>query len=130
MSLSERNYLRNYDKDPKDYYGRRIVKAEEFNNGLGLTFDDGITLLIYDDGQMCCENRYMQVDDNVNDLFGHKLVAIETNEAKSDDAEAGLSEYHQICFLDIKTDGGMISMSFHNEHNGYYSGFMLGIKEI
>lgn len=118
-------------KSPSDYYGRTITKAEQVGEELRLGFEDGVTIRIFDNGQSCCEYRFMRTDDDLATLVGKKLVAIETNAAKSEaetkDDGDGASE---AVFLDVKTDGGMISFSFHNEHNGYYGGFGLSLDEV
>ena len=118
-------------KDPATYYGRIITKAEQVKDKLRLVFDDGVAISISDRGQSCCEYRYMRTDDDLASLVGHKLVAIETNDAKTDSFEPPPDKYdtHEAVFLDIKTDGGMITFSFHNEHNGYYGGFGLDCRE-
>jgi hypothetical protein len=118
-------------KDPAAYYGRRITKAEKTGDELRLTFEDGVTIRIFDDGQSCCESRYMRTDDDLSTLVGHRLVAIETNAAKSDEfSDPDPYATHDAVFLDVKTDGGLISFSFHNEHNGYYGGFGLSVDEV
>lgn len=119
-------------KNPSDYYGRKIAKAERIGEVLRLTFDDGVAIQISDEAQSCCESRFMRTDDNLGDLVGKTLVAIETNSAKSE-AETKEGEYgdmDEAVFLDIKTNDQVISFSFHNQHNGYYGGFGLSLAEV
>ncbi len=111
-----------------EYYDKKIVNASINDNRLMLSFEDNIKINIFDDGQSCCENRYMRTDDDVKTLIGHTLRSIEVKQAESE----SLSEYgdeHEICFLEITTDDGFITISNHNEHNGYYGGFGLTITE-
>ncbi len=49
------------DKDPKDYYGKIVSSAEFSDDSLKITFDGGKKIMIHDDGQSCCENRYMMM---------------------------------------------------------------------
>lgn len=114
------------EKDPKDYYGRKITAAAKDGDDFRLTFDDGVTIEISDAGQSCCEHRYVVMDDDPSVLVGHRLVAIEVN--RTEDAPS--EDTHEVAFLDVKSDGGMVSFSFHNEHNGYYGGFGLNVAEV
>lgn len=122
-----------------EYYDRKIVAAEIVNAGAGgafggehtdqlrLTFLDGTKIAIWDNGQSCCESRYMRTDDNIQSLVGHTLARIEIKEAAAETDEDGGT--HEICFVEIGTDDGFVTISNHNEHNGYYDGFGLTITE-
>lgn len=125
--------------DPAEFYGRKIVAAKlttdrppsryigdsSGHDDLRLTFADGTTIAIWDNGQSCCEARYMRTDDDVQSLVGHELRRIEVKPA--DDIHDGSGDVHEVCFVEIGTDDGFITISNHNEHNGYYGGFGLTI---
>ena len=115
------------DEDPSKYYGKSIIDADINEDRLKLTFDDGISIKIWDDGQSCCEHRYITCDDDVKDLIGGTLVNIESKECgeKEDDWET-----HEWCFVEVGTNKLSIVMTTHNEHNGYYGGFGLSVTEI
>ncbi len=90
---------------------------------LGIGFKGGHWLQLFDDGQSCCESRYMTVDDTQEELdyyIGSTLVNIEI--ADADDGDEGY-EVHEIQFLRIITSIDTLVVSSHNEHNGYYGGF-------
>lgn len=120
-------------------YGRVISKVELIESTdrycenpctkLRLDFEDGSALIVFDDGQNCCEARYMRTDDPINDLVGGRLVDIVLNKAKAVEGTYSCDS-HEIEFLDVKTDKGVVSFSCHNEHNGYYGGFSLAIEEL
>jgi hypothetical protein len=116
------------EEDPSKYYGKIIETAflDEENNEFRIGFDEGVKISIWDDGQSCCEHRYMRTDDDPNDLVGNKLLSIETKETKETEDKYNV---HEIVFLEIKTDKSSIVFSNHNEHNGYYGGFGLTITE-
>lgn len=116
-------------KNPTDYCGRKIVKAEQVGDELHISFEDGVAIRIFDGGQSCCESRYMRTDDDLKSLAGKTLVAIDENLAKSNSVDES-GEVHEMAFLDVKTNDGLVSFSFHNEHNGYYGGFGLSLDEI
>lgn len=108
------------------YYGREITKAEKIDDRLALTFADGVTIEVWDNGQSCCESRYMTTDDDIQSLVGHKLIKIETKDGPEIKAEY---EEHETVYVEVATDGGFITIVNHNEHNGYYGGFGLTITE-
>jgi hypothetical protein len=93
------------------------------DDALHFHFDDGTKLRIFDDGQSCCEARYMRTDDNLGDFLGAKLLGAEIKDAPN----VTDNEYdeHEVQFLEVKTDKGSFVMSSHNEHNGYYGGFAI-----
>ena len=108
-----------------EFYGSRITKAELAGNRLLLTLDDERKIAIFDDGQSCCESRYMTTDDDPSSLVGHELRRIEAKSGPTEDEEYGGA--HETCFVEVGTDAGFITLTNHNEHNGYYGGFGLTI---
>ena len=90
------------------------------DDALHFEFSDGSKLKLFDNGQSCCEARYMLTDDNLADFVGAKLLGAEIKEAPDVEAEYGT---HEVAFLEIQTDRGAFTMANHNEHNGYYGGF-------
>lgn len=92
------------------------------DDALHFVFSDGSKLKLFDDGQSCCESRYMRTDDELSDYVGAKLLGAEIKEAPNIDAEY---ERHEVEFLEVKTDKGVFTMASHNEHNGYYGGFSI-----
>lgn len=113
--------------DPKELVGHQIMYAALSDDRLVLGLDNGKWFSIWDDGQSCCESRYMRTDDDVQSLVGHTLARIE---AKDGPNEPGDYDEHEICFVEVGTDQGFITLVNHNEHNGYYGGFGLTITEM
>ena len=97
------------------------------DEALHIGFDDGSGIRFYDDGQSCCESRYMRTDDDLSTFVGAKLTGAEIKEAPDVQNEHG--ESHEVQFLEIQTDRGVFTMSSHNEHNGYYGGFAIVVRE-
>lgn len=116
-------------KSASDYYGRTIKRADFGNNLISLQFDDGVKIQIWDDGQSCCENRYMTSDDKFEDLVGQKLVSIKVKAVNETHDEENYND-HDVAFLEIQGDKSAITVAAHNEHNGYYGGFGLSIDEV
>ncbi|MBS3993634.1 MAG: hypothetical protein KGZ87_07950 [Bacteroidetes bacterium] len=106
----------------KSALNKTIEKVWLKENELLFKFTDGTNLKLYDDGQSCCETRYMRTDDDLSEYSGAKLLDFELKNAPNQEDEYG---DHEIQFLDVKTDKGIFQMANHNEHNGYYGGFWI-----
>lgn len=114
------------EHDPAKFYGRKIKKAFIENDKFVIEFTDKSQISIWDNGQSCCENRYMTCDDEPSSLKGGKLINIEVK--KHEDSENDWGEVHEECFVEIATDKkGFITLVNHNQHNGYYGGFGLTV---
>ena len=118
----------------KSSLGKKIqnVYLDEEEDKLIFNFIDGTVLKIFDNGQSCCEYRYMRTDDNLSYFQGAILLDFELKDAPNIKDEFG-SEYswgeeHEVQFLDVKTSKGIFQMANHNEHNGYYGGFCIVAK--
>jgi len=118
------------DAVAESYYGKTITGCEwvDGDKALRIHFDDVSTIDILDEGDECCEHRYMNSDDNPIDLIGGILCKIEVKDTKITEGEYGDS--HEICFVEISTHNEHIVLRTHNEHNGYYGGFNLCIREV
>lgn len=109
----------------KSAIGKIIQEVKLEDDELIFDFTDGTHLKMFDDGQSCCEDRYMKTDDDLSIYAGSKLLDFELKDAPSQE-----DDYceHDIQFLDVKTDKGTFQMANHNEHNGYYGGFWIVAK--
>lgn len=114
------------EQDPGKYVGRKITSAAIEDDRLRLSLEDGTKISIWDDGQSCCESRYMRTDDDIQSLVGHTLQRIEARGGPRDDGEF---DVHETAFVEIGTEAGFITIVNHNEHNGYYGGFGLTVTE-
>jgi hypothetical protein len=110
-----------------DFYGRRISAAHlDADEGLFITLDDGTKVRLWDNAQKCCEHRYITCDDDLSKIIGGVLQRIEVKEVP--DVETGYGAHEQL-FVEVGTDECFITLTTHNEHNGFYSGFGLCIDE-
>lgn len=110
----------------KSAVGKTIEEASCDGNYLTLKFTDGSSINFYDDGQSCCETRYMVCNDNLSEYKGSTLVTAELADAPNIQDRYG--EEHEVQFLRVQTSSGVIVVSNHNEHNGYYGGFSIRVK--
>jgi hypothetical protein len=109
------------------YKNKVITSVTMTEEALQIIFKDGTGLRIYDDGQSCCESRYMSTDD-IQDLVGSVIQTIEVKDGSTTDT--GYDEVHDQEFLEIQTNKGFFIFANHNVHNGYYGGFDLVVEEI
>lgn len=91
-------------------------------NVLHFAFEDGSAIKVADDGQSCCEHRYMTTDDDLQYYVGAKLTGMRLADGPSSQESWS---YHDIQFLIVSTDKGDFTVETHNEHNGYYGGFLV-----
>lgn len=99
--------------------GKTIERVRQEGDDLCLDFDDGTGLKLSDEGQSCCEHRYMRTDDDLSYYAGSILHEVEIADAPSIDD----GDVHDVQFLNVRTSKGVFVMQTHNEHNGYYGGF-------
>lgn len=88
-----------------------------------IAFTDGSKLRLKDEGQSCCEHRYMVCDDDLAYLHGAQFVNVELADGPEEEGEYG--ECHEVQFIKLTTSKGTITVASHNEHNGYYGGFSI-----
>jgi hypothetical protein len=115
------------NKDSVDAYqlgaGKKIVDLRITETDLIFTFEDGYMMALTDQGQSCCEYRYMHTDDNLEDYIGSILMDAEVQPGAEEDFEWG--ECKDSEFLIITTSKGQFTVVNYNEHNGYYGGFAI-----
>lgn len=87
------------------------------------------TFAISDEGQSCCESRYITCDDDPKSIIGGVLQRIDVSESQDIRKKDAWND-HEAIFVRIETDKGFITITTHNEHNGYYGGFSLKLTEI
>ena len=95
------------------------------DGGLEMIFDDGSGIVFYDDARSCCEHRYVHTDDNLDSFIGATFVGADLKEGPEVEEDY---EVHEIQFLIINTSVGQFTVETHNEHNGYYGGFVIRIE--
>lgn len=108
--------------------GKSIKTLELVDNKLRFTFIDESGIALFDDGQSCCERRYMHTDDKLEDFVGTRLLGAEVRDGGVEDDEWGDVKESQ--FLIISTSIGEFTVVNYNEHNGYYGGFWIVCKAI
>lgn len=95
-------------------------------NKLVINFQDGSRLHLVDDGQNCCETKWMHTDDELSDFIGATFLDAEVRDGPTTEDESGDPTESQ--FLIIRTSVGAFTIVNYNEHNGYYGGFSLSAE--
>lgn len=104
--------------------GKEIASvALDDEETLRFKFTDGTGLRVADEGQSCCESRYMRTDDDLSHFVGATLTGMEIKDGPEEEGEYG--DVHEVQFLEVTTSKGSFQMASHNEHNGYYGGFWI-----
>ncbi len=65
----------------------------------------------------------MTCDDDLAYVAGATFLAVALVEGPIEKDEAG--ETHEVQFIKLATSKGVITISSHNENNGYYGGFSI-----
>jgi len=107
--------------------GKIISEIQFSEKALILKFGDETGIKIWDDGQSCCEYRYMTTNDDLPYFVGSKFLNAELRNAPEYEDDCGV---HEVQFLLINTDKGTFTIESHNEHNGYYGGFWIVIEDL
>ena len=107
--------------------GKEISSVKVVDYSLIFTFKDGTTLNLWDDGQSCCESRYMNTDDDLSFVDGATLDKLELRDGPdvSSEDDYGCKDSQ---FLIVTTSKGSFTVVNYNEHNGYYGGFQIKAK--
>ena len=110
----------------QDAKGRTITHLDlnTEDNALHITLDGELKIKLRDDGQSCCEHRYMRTDDDLLYYIGAKLQNVYIKPGP-EETNGEWGDTHEIEFLEIETSKGSFIVANHNEHNGYYGGFYL-----
>lgn len=103
-----------------------ILSIDITDQELSFKFQDNSRLIFFDDGQSCCESRYIHTDDDLKYYIGANFLGYEIKPGPSEDNDGYVKECE---FFVIHTSKGEFTLVNYNVHNGYYSGFSLKVKE-
>lgn len=112
----------------KQGVGKVISAIEISDKELTFTLADGLKLTLFDDGQSCCEHRYMHTDDDLSYFAGATLQGASVQAGPEESDEYG--DVKESEFLIISTSKGEFTVVNYNEHNGYYGGFLIRARII
>lgn len=124
----ENEGLEGKDRQIAEKYNGAIVTKMRMNGDQFIVeFEQG-GLSISDDAQSCCESRYMHTEDESD--FEYHVGATFRFIQIVDGPDGEGSECHETKFCNVLTSKGVIQLVCHNEHNGYYGGFGINLREV
>lgn len=101
----------------------KILSIRLSDNEVLVDLSNGLTVTLSDEGQNCCEDRYITTDDDLPSCVGSEYLGWHVAAGPTVDDPQG--EVHEIEFLRVETSGEVITFETHNVHNGSYSGFQV-----
>lgn len=107
--------------------GKTIVEMTFMLSTLYILFDDS-KLAITNDDPDCCANKYLVCDDALDFASGRVFQGLLRKTAPANYDYSGSNDAHEIAFGEIVTSGGVVQLTAHNEHNGYYGGIDFAIS--
>lgn len=110
-----------------EFLNREIKDLQISEDALTFTFEDGSKMQLFDDGQSCCEHRYMNTDDDLTQFIGSKLTGAEVREGGHSEGEYNSIDSE---FLIVNTSKGSFTVVNYNDHNGYYGGFSIRARKV
>jgi hypothetical protein len=96
-----------------------LAYDHESRESIIIIFTDGTALNLFDDGQQCCEKRWLASDDKSEDVAGGVLMDVQMEEGVDDE---GSEDILQSQFIRIITDKAPYVVTAYNKHNGSYDG--------
>ncbi len=105
------------------YKDKEIKDLGIVDDALLFTFVDDSRMKLFDDGQSCCEQRWMHTDDDLSKFIGSTLQGADIREGPTASDEWGDPTDSE--FLIVSTSIGQFTVVNYNEHNGYYGGFLI-----
>jgi hypothetical protein len=113
-----------FDPDFKDLIGEKI-NSVTFDERL-LRFNLKDKVVSFSAEGDCCSNSFIESIDDES-IFNDAVlesVEVESGEAK----EIDTFDVHKCTFYKFKTDKGYATLSFRNESNGYYDGYLAKVQ--
>lgn len=105
--------------------GKTIALLVIIDDKLTFGFSDASGLVLFDDGQCCCESRYMHTDDSLGDFVGAQFRGAELRDGPETQDDDGWGDVKESQFLIVHTSIGDFTVVNYNLHNGYYGGFSI-----
>lgn len=97
------------------------LKSVSFTESdLTIELTNGKVLKYYAEGD-CCSSSYIESIDNFEALQNTLLISTESVSGEQKDFDY---ETHKWTFYKFKTTKGDATLSFRNESNGYYNGYL------
>lgn len=90
-----------------------------------IEFTDGTGVFLVDNQPICCEDRYIKTEDNLEYLVGSRFHDVVISETLED--QRSIDDIKETTFIRILTDKAPAVFCAYNIHSGCYSGLDLTI---
>ncbi len=115
-----------YDNDLDKLKNQKVLKTIYNEESITFTLDDGDVLRFEAYGD-CCSRSYIESIDDPEVLQDTTFLEVEAVSGESlehRDAEGYTDEVSKWTFYKFKTTKGYATLSFRNDSNGYYDGYL------
>lgn len=85
------------------------TSADRYENKMVITFDNGDALAVYDDGQQCCERRYMVANEDMSFYPGAEFYDLDVRDAVISTLSDG--DILELQFMIVSTSFGSFTAS-------------------
>ncbi len=110
-----------YDDEFKDILGKKILSVEFSEETLRFNLHhDAVCFEAVGD---CCSHSYIESLDNPEAFKDAELISVESVSGDAKIIEEDI-QVHKWTFYKFKTSKGDCTLSFRNESNGYYDGWL------
>ena len=109
------------------FLGQKIVSItlDKVEERIKIDFGPLGILFIWDAGDDCCEQRYIQTDCDLAAFAGASFVGMKVNDMGGGPEPNTMMDEHEMQALNIHTNMGIVDFVTHNIHNGNYGGFFI-----
>lgn len=112
--------------DYKEALGKEILSvAIVGDDTLEIIFTDDSKLRVVDEGQSCCERRYMNTDDDVDYYAGSIFTGLDVDSGGYHNQTEDEYDVEETQFMKVHTSRGTFTVVNYNAHNGFYGGFSI-----
>lgn len=117
-------------KGVEQLFNKTIESVHCSGDELEFVFTDKTKFIFEDVGQSCCERRYMNTDDCLSYYSGSRFVNASIEDGPREDSPREYGNHADTQFLVVTTTKGQFTVVNYNEHNGYYGGFCVKLREV
>jgi hypothetical protein len=117
-------------KGVEHLFNKEIESVHCNSISLEFKFKDGTKYEFEDQGQNCCEKRYMNTDDCLSYYKDSLFVNATIEDGPCTESPTAYGDDADTQFLIVTTTKGQFTIVNYNEHNGYYGGFDIKLKDI
>jgi hypothetical protein len=101
--------------------GKKVKNTQFTEENLTFILEDG-TKITYNAVGDCCSSSYIESIDDLDVLQNCEILEMQA--VSGEEKEVSDYDFHKWTFYKFKTTKGYATLSFRNESNGYYDGYL------